>query len=54
MNTAKSPQPITLTPKLAAILERLQTCADHDGLTLLDLLEGMADDLELQQKEEDE
>jgi hypothetical protein len=33
-------------------LRRLELCAAYDGVTLIDLLEGLADDLELQQQDE--
>jgi hypothetical protein len=33
------------------LIRRLELCAAYDGVTLIDLLEGLADDLELQQEE---
>lgn len=41
-----------LEPDLAAVLERLRACAAYDGLTLTELLEDVADDLEDQQADE--
>ena len=52
MNPGTPSQPMTLEPELAAVLARLRACAAFDGLTLTELLEDVADDLEVQQANE--